>query len=152
LNEDEVIQQVLVALPEIGKRLHASVASHPEAAGRSIGQIRAMVHLFHHGSGTVGDVAAALGVTMPTVSELIDRLVEDGMVARGVNPDDRRQVIVSLTPQARAFGDRIYQLRRAQVKSALDRLEPHEWPVFVRSIQALADALAESVEGTGSKE
>ncbi|HUG14887.1 MAG TPA: MarR family transcriptional regulator [Thermomicrobiales bacterium] len=143
MNQEDAISQVLTVLPEIGKRLHASVAAHPEAAGRSIGQIRAMVHLFHHGSSTVGDGAAALGVAMPTMSELIDRLVEDGMVERGVNPDDRRQVIVSLTPRARAFGDRIYQLRRAQVKAALDRLEPHEWPMFVRSIQALADALAE---------
>lgn len=144
MNEDEIIQQVLIALPLIGKRLHASVAAHPEAAGRSLGQIRAMVHLYHHDSSTVGDLAGALGVTMPTASELIDRLVEDGLVERAVNPEDRRQVLVSLTPRAREFGNRIHQVRRAQVKSALSRLEPHEWPAFARSMQALAEALAES--------
>jgi DNA-binding MarR family transcriptional regulator len=141
MHEDELIEQVLQVMPEIGRLLHAAVAAHPVVVGRPLGQIKTLMHLYHNDPSTVSEIAAALGVGLPAASELIDRLVDDGLVERGVNPDDRRQVLVRLTAEARDFATRIHQLRRAQIRAALERMEPHERPVFVRSMQAFAEAL-----------
>lgn len=46
---------------------------------------------------TVGELAHRLQIRHHSAVELIDRLVRQGAVARGVNPEDRRQVRVRLT-------------------------------------------------------
>jgi DNA-binding MarR family transcriptional regulator len=141
VDEDELIEAALRVVPLIGRRMHAIFAHHPITAGRPPGQMRALFHLYHHERATVGEVAQALGVSMPTASEMIDKLVEDGLAERGVNPSDRRQVLVWLTPKAQEFATRLHATRRAQLRRALDQMAPEERPVFVRSLQAFAQAL-----------
>jgi len=139
--DEELAEQALPFLPEIGKLLYAAVARHPQARGLSLGQIKATAFLALHGRRTVGEIAAGVGVSLPTASELVDRLHEIGFVERGPNPADRRQVLVWLTPEAQTFKREMHALRRGQVLAALHRLPPEERPVFVRSLEALVEAL-----------
>ncbi len=74
------------------------------------------------------------------------------MVERSVNPADRRQVLVALTPQAEAFRRRLHALRRAQLRTALDRLAPEERPVFLRSLEALVAALRQDPQTLAAEE
>ena len=145
--DDELVERALPLLPEIGKLLYAAVSRHAEAAGLSLAQVKAMGYLAQHGHRTVGEIATGLGVSMPSASELVDRLVEAGLAERGANPDDRRQVRVWLTPAAEGLKTRMQALRRAQLRAALRRLAPEEQPVFVRSLEALVEALREDPDG-----
>ena len=141
LTDEDLAEQALPLLPEIGKLLYAAVAQHPQARGLSLGQIKATAFLALHGRRTIGEIASGIGVSLPTASELVDRLHEIGFVDRGPNPADRRQVHVWLTPEAQAFKREMHALRHGQVLAALGRLAPEERPVFVRSLEALVDAL-----------
>ncbi len=143
MDEETLIERVHEVLPEIGRRLYALVAEHPKVAGRPLGQIKAMLYLYRQGHCTVGELAAKVGVSMPAASELIDRLVDDGFVEREVNPADRRQVLLGLTPRARSYGAEIHALRRAQIQATLDRLLPEEREAFVRGLTVLAEVLGE---------
>lgn len=140
-HDDELIEEALRYVPAIGRRMHAIFAHLPVSSGRPPGHMKALFHLYRHGSQTVGETAAALGVSMPTASELVDRMVEEGLAERGANPDDRRQVLVWLTPKARELANRLVQIRRAQVRAALELMAPEERPAFVRSLAAFAQAL-----------
>ena len=142
---DALVEQALPLLPQVGKLLYAAVARHPDAEGLTLGQIKLTMFLLHQGRRTVGEVADGLGVSMPAASELVDRLVEAGMVERAADPADRRKVLVGLTTRAEAFGGRLRALRRAQVRAALERLAPAERPVFVRSLEALVEALRQDL-------
>ena len=139
--DQDLIERALPLLPEIGKLLYAAVSRHPGAAGLSLAQIKATGYLAQHGRRSVGEIAHGLGVSLPSASEIVDRLVERGLAERGPNPADRRQVLVWLTPEAQRFKEEMRALRSAQVRAALGRLEPAEWPVFVRSLEALVEAL-----------
>jgi DNA-binding MarR family transcriptional regulator len=141
VNEHEMIQHSARLLPEIARRLHAGFTGHPLSAGRPISQVRLMALLYRQGRMTVGEAAVGLGVTMPTASEQIDRLVDEGLLVREVNPDDRRQVLVDLTPKAREFGREVHELRLRQITAALDGLEPGARSVFARALEALVEAL-----------
>jgi DNA-binding MarR family transcriptional regulator len=142
MDAEVLIDEAVELLPQIGKVLYAAISKQPEASGLTMGQIKALVVIYHQGSSTVSDLATGIGVALPTASEMVERLVERGLVVREADPDDRRRVRLTLTPTAGAFGDRIRDLRRCQVQRALDRLDPTEWPVFLRSLRALAEALA----------
>ena len=53
------------------------------------------------GSMRVSDLASALRVTPPTVTQLITRLERDGMLTRRIDPHDRRVVQICLLEKGR---------------------------------------------------
>jgi DNA-binding MarR family transcriptional regulator len=141
-DDDQLIDDVLAVLPEFGRNVFRGLAADPLAEGRSLGQMKVLACLVQRGRLPVKDVAATIGVQMPTASELIEKLVADGLVVREVNPADRRQVLVDLTDTAAPFSERFVALRRAQVRYALEAMEPHERPVFVKALSTWAKALS----------
>jgi DNA-binding MarR family transcriptional regulator len=52
---------------------------------------------------TIGELADILLLQQPTVTRIVDRIEKDGLVARKSASDDRRRVIVTLTPRGRAL-------------------------------------------------
>ena len=144
MDDKILVDEAVELLPRIGKLLYTTKASNSALAGLSQAQMRAVGYLYHRGQSTVGELAHEIGLSMPTVSELVDRLVEDGWAERRTNPADRRQVLVGLTSGAILCGQQMHDRRRAQIQAALDRLSGDDRPAFVRSLRALADALQES--------
>lgn len=62
-------------------------------------QLRVLYHIRRQPGVTGGELAAALGITVSTVSGLVGKLTERGLLARGTAPDDRRQAPLELTPE-----------------------------------------------------
>jgi DNA-binding MarR family transcriptional regulator len=141
--DDEVLLEEAVELvPRIVRQMMATFACYGEGRGLTLGQMKAVGYLYRHGRSTVGEVAEGLGLAMPTASELVDKLVERGLIERGVNPDNRRQVHVWLTEEAMAYGREVHALRRAQVRQVFDELNPGERAVFVRGLRVLVEAVS----------
>jgi DNA-binding MarR family transcriptional regulator len=67
----------------------------------SIPQFRALAFLGRNKDAMVTDVAAFLGLTLPSASKLIDGLVIAGMATREPHPTDRRKVSLKLTRSGR---------------------------------------------------
>jgi DNA-binding MarR family transcriptional regulator len=139
--DEALTERAAELLPEISKLLHSGVARLPRACGLSIGQIKTVCYLASQGRQTVGEIATGIGVAMPTASELVDRLVESGLAERAVNPANRRQVHVWLTPEAIELATEISAQRQVQLRTALGRLTPTERAGFVRSLEIVAGAL-----------
>ena len=145
---DEVqMDEALAVLPSIGKLLFMTIARYPGVEGRSLAQVKMLTHLHHSGSCTVGELAAACGVSMSAASELVDRLVVDNMITRHSNPEDRRQVLLSPTAEAIRLGTEIRAMRTRQVHTALQRLPSEYRPAFVPVLEALAATLQEELHG-----
>ena len=82
-------------------------ASHIAAEGRngrdeelSVSQLHAVKVAHEQGPLTVSELAAALGVSPPSASTMVDRLVEKGLLSREPSRKDRRKVLVSVSPEA----------------------------------------------------
>jgi DNA-binding MarR family transcriptional regulator len=67
-----------------------------------------------------------LGVSLSTISGLVDRLVDHGLVTRREDPADRRQVLVGLTDAGRTFIDRFRELNARQMRALLEQLDDAE--------------------------
>jgi DNA-binding MarR family transcriptional regulator len=83
-------------------------------------------------------LVAQLGVSISTVSGLVDRLVDRGFVSRHDDPADRRQVVLSATPAGTAFLDGMRELGNAQFRELIARLRPEELRTVRRSIEILS--------------
>jgi DNA-binding MarR family transcriptional regulator len=141
--EDEVLIDASVQLlPVIAKALFSSISGLGNAFGLTPAQVKVLLQLGTRRQMTVGEIAAALDCSMPSASELVDRLVDGGHLLRASDPTDRRRVLIAATPATQQISAHLRQLREAQVRYALDQLEPEERPIFVKSLQALVAGLA----------
>lgn len=88
----------------------------------------------------MSDIVARLGVSLSTVSGLVDRLVDHGLAHRRDDPADRRQVVVGLTPAGARFIDRFRELNANQMRGLLERLDDAELGAVRAALHALARA------------
>lgn len=102
-------------------------ANSPEFLDVDITMPQAKVlYLLTAGDLHMSELVARLSVTLPTVSGIVDRLVEHGLVARRVAPADRRRVFVGLTPAGSALIDRFRDLNARQVRDLLSVLDDED--------------------------
>src|SRR5689334_3221344 len=130
LDDAVLIEAGLELLPLLGKSLFAAISQLGHTYRLTTSQVKLLLHLGTRSQMTIGEIAAALGVSMPAASELVDRLVDAGHLLRAADPADRRKVLIAATPTAERIGAELCQLRRAQLRSALDQLEPADRPLF----------------------
>lgn len=91
----------------------------------------------------MSELSARLGVSLSTVSGLVERLVEHGLAVRHEDPADRRQVVVSATPAGHALLERFRELNAVQLRTMLESLTDDDLTVVARSFEVLADAVPE---------
>jgi DNA-binding MarR family transcriptional regulator len=99
----------------------------------------------------VGEVARGLGVTLPTVTAVMDKLVERGLVRRDEDPMDRRQHLCRLTTDGQALLHRLMAGRRSFTNALLEHLDSEELVAFLRGMQVLIVA-AERLRASVSAE
>lgn len=87
------------------------------------------------------DLARELEVAMSSASEMVDRLVGQGLIDRAQDAEDRRQLLLRLTPQGKAL---IGDLQRGILRG-YDRLLRHlpeeEQEELVRAFETIARIL-----------
>src|SRR5579871_582718 len=76
----------------------------------SMAQIKTLITLSDVRTATIGEIAAKLGIGLPTASHLVEKLVQLGLVERAEDPEDRRRAIARLT----AKGDELVRQLRGQ--------------------------------------
>lgn len=71
----------------------------------------------------MSELSGRLGVSLPTVSGLVDRLVEAGLATRRDDPADRRLVVIAITPAGATLLDRFRELSARQMRELLEVLD-----------------------------
>lgn len=95
-----------------GRLLHQKL--HVSADAKfSMLHYKIMCHIGEHGASSMKGLAAYLGITPPSATVLIARLVRSGELARVAGQSDRRSVEIVLTPAGRRH---IEEARKAMAK------------------------------------
>jgi DNA-binding MarR family transcriptional regulator len=115
----------------------------------TIPQLRCLYQIAAAGEVHMSRLVGQLGVSTSTVSGLVDRLVDHGFVVRRDDPDDRRQVVLSLAPEGVEFIDRMRELGNTEFRNLIARLDSDDLRTVRRSIEILARAAAQA-RGAGS--
>jgi DNA-binding MarR family transcriptional regulator len=69
----------------------------------SFSQIQTVKAIEENGHVSITELAHLLGVSAPSASAMVDRLVEKGVLTRRRDPHDRRRVVVEARPEAVAM-------------------------------------------------
>jgi DNA-binding MarR family transcriptional regulator len=95
-------------------------------AGLSPSQQSALAAIDLHGPLTLGRLAKIEQVAPPTVTKVVARLEEDGLVARTVDDSDRRIVRVSITTTGRRRLEHSRNRRNAWLARRLRTIDPEQ--------------------------
>lgn len=97
------------------------------------------------------DLAGCADVARATMTGLIDTLERNGFVRRGHSADDRRKMLVRLTPAGRRFLDRIQPDYFRRVAAVMNRLTEAERRTLVALMDKIDRAVPEIAPGPRSR-
>jgi len=90
---------------------------------------------------TMSELAKTARQISATMTGIVDRLVERGVIARQRDPADRRTLRVSLTAEGAELLETIRQQKRIRLKQFLAELSPTERKDFIRLIGKYLDVV-----------
>ncbi len=103
-------------------------------------QLKVLFLLYADGSAPMSRLASSLGVTLSTVTGIVDRLVEHELVQRREDPTDRRLVLCRLTPRASAMVERLHQAGRLRLGNVLADISLEDLRTVAAAMEVLAAA------------
>ena len=110
-----------------------------------------MEHLSATGPLTVTEAALHLDRSQSSVSELIDRLVQRGLLERIADERDRRRTLVWLSQVGRELLEAERHVLNAKlVARALELMPPKQREHLTEGLQALIDAAGRAARNVGS--
>ncbi|MCX8559994.1 MarR family transcriptional regulator [Mycolicibacterium mucogenicum] len=114
--DDRLANDLSLAVVRLARQLRFRRPDSPV----SLTQLSALATLAKDGPMTPGALATRERVRPPSMTRVIASLVELGLVKRSSHPDDRRQVLVAVSPA----GDELFEAeRRAGMEWLQGRLE-----------------------------
>ncbi|HEX5339875.1 MAG TPA: MarR family transcriptional regulator [Gammaproteobacteria bacterium] len=127
---DRLAQEILRALRRIMRSMDISSRQLISARGLSIPQLLCLQHLREFGPLTSGALAKAMSLSPPTITGILDRLELRGLLNRERRPEDKRRVLVALTPAGRTLANAAPSSLEKQLGHALAALSRNERTVI----------------------
>lgn len=120
------------------------IAASVEEVGSTVTvpQLRVLVMAADHPPLSLGGVAKGLGVHPSNATRTCDRLVHAGLLNRRDDPDDRRQLQLTLTKKGQRMVDSVLEHRRRSIERVVQQMDP-------QTAAALGTGLTEFVVAAG---
>ncbi|MGH7761927.1 MAG: MarR family winged helix-turn-helix transcriptional regulator [Candidatus Dormibacteraceae bacterium] len=139
-------------LPErlgaVTSRLQALLRRQFAQAEITITQARTLSTLATRGPHRVTDLARLEQVAQPTMSNLVARLEDHGLVERRSDPSDPKATLISITREGTRQWRSMVVLRNHLLASGLAPLTPSEKKSLVAALPAL-ERLVDELQGAG---
>jgi len=114
-------------------------------SGISMTHLHILWLLEHHGDLPMGRLAELVDVSLSNASGLIDRMEERGLVERIRVPDDRRVVLVRVSPEGERMRDEIEAIKQDQMRSILGKLDVDQLTRLLGAVGDLRGAVGQEI-------
>jgi DNA-binding MarR family transcriptional regulator len=103
----------------------------------TIVQLKSLFFIDSKESTNFKNLADALGVTPPSITGIIDRLVEQDLVSRKENPENRRMLVLKVTVKGKELLTKLIEIRKSKMISILGRLSLQDLSDLARISESL---------------
>lgn len=138
---DHRMEETATRLHSAAIRLLRMLRRQDEASGLSAPRLSALSVLVFAGPLSLAELASAEQVRPPTMSRLVESLVEAGLVTREVAPGDRRSVRIAATEEGRRLLEAGRQRRVQVLINRLEKLAESEGRALARGVDILERVL-----------
>jgi DNA-binding MarR family transcriptional regulator len=143
-------------LPDLASRLRLDISRmarrlrQEAGADLSPSMNAALATIERHGPLTPSELAERERVQRPTVTRVLARLEEAGLVVRAADPQDRRCSLVSISDNGRALLGAMRERKDAFLARRIDALEPADREALDRAA-AILERMLESAPKEGGE-
>jgi MarR family transcriptional regulator, organic hydroperoxide resistance regulator len=106
-----------------------------------MGQLKAIFFISNRGATTTGKLAEVLKVTPTNVTGIVNRLLEKNLITRIGDPDDRRVLLLRLTPLGDQAVAELRQKRKERMIELFNRLTDEEAEIVRQSLRIMVKAV-----------
>jgi MarR family transcriptional regulator, organic hydroperoxide resistance regulator len=140
IEKAELIKIIIELQRRFAYTMHGDDPEHWLALNLTIAQLKSLFFINYEGSTNSKMLAKALQVTPPNVTGIVDRLVEQGLVNREENPENRRMQLLTVTDKGvtllRDLDKRIIN----PFSRILAQLKTEDLSALARGLTALVEA------------
>ena len=146
MGKSQLIQEIV----ELERHVGRIIGQHAQIiwidSGLTLTQLRSLFLIANRGSTNFRKLAEALAVTPSNVTGIVDRLVEQGLVSRTQNPEDRREMTLQATDKGQALVSNLKEVGIKHMTQILSLLSLGELSSLIQGLSAFIKA-ADSYKG-----
>jgi len=145
-----VVEALESTIPHYARSVRAVLNDLDEPERITLAQLRALQAIAKIGTpGTLNtSLARQIGVAAPSMTAMIDGLVDRGLVDRSIDPNNRRQVIILLTDDGKARLSALEQAITDRISEALAVLSGEQKELLLTALHDLERMLSAMSDGT----
>ena len=141
--------EILVALRRIMRAIDLYSKQLERMAGLTVPQLLVMKSVLEAGELSVGDLARRVSLSQGTVTSILQRLELKGLVDKHRTDNDRRKVLIRMTPEGRKQFARSPELLQQEFTNRFEVLQPWEQKMLTSAVERIATIMdAEAVDAS----
>jgi DNA-binding MarR family transcriptional regulator len=142
---EELIRQIIELRRRVNRVIRDRTLDSWVKLSLTIPQLKSLLYVFQHGKVNISGLASGIRVTPANVTGIVDRLIEQGLLTRMPDPDDRRVLWLEVTNKGKTLVDDLREGRANEMHRILDELTEEELSVVAHVFNLLVKA-AETTE------
>jgi DNA-binding MarR family transcriptional regulator len=105
-------------------------------------QLKVLLSLFVDGPLPCSSLAEVVGVSLPTMNGVLERLKERGLIVRRPDRQDRRRILNSLTARGHQLIDGLWTSGQDWLSELLDRMDSSDLETIEQALTIIVGALS----------
>ena len=122
------------------RRSMRDMIRYTRTTGYTMPQISTLMRISKEGVCGVSNIGDYLGVTNAAASQMINKLVDNGLLERSEDPDDRRNRLISLTPAGNELVQDFIDARYAWLQGLSAQLSAEDQAEIIDALHCLNEA------------
>jgi DNA-binding MarR family transcriptional regulator len=109
-------------------------------------QLKVLFSLFVDGPLPCSSLAEAVGVSLPTINGVLERLKERDIIVRSPDPRDRRRILNGLTARGHRLIEGLWTSHQDWMAELLDRMDSSDLETIEQALTIIMTALSRQEE------
>ena len=141
MNRETIYIQYSSLIGQLIRKLNVLNREQKICYGLTLSQCYTIEILGQQGNQTMKDLSNGMAVSISSMTRVVDVLVRDQILMRQENPNDRREVRITLTEKGSELFTRLKQCSETYTKAILDRIPKSKRSMVLESLELTIDAI-----------
>ena len=137
---EELIAQIIEVQHRMNRAIRERTLDSWVKLNLTIAQLKSLFYISRHGRVNLSGLASGIRVTPANVTGIVDRLVEQGLLTRTTDPDDRRVSWLTVTDKGKTLTNDLREGRAQEMRRILDKLTEEELSTVARGFELVVGA------------
>lgn len=139
---EELIQQIIGLRRQLNRVMRDRTLDSWMKLNATVPQLKSLFYVSRYGKINITGLASGLNVTPANVTGIVERLVEQDLLSRTSDQDDRRVLWLEVTNKGKSLIDELREGRANEMRKILDKLTAEELAIVAHGFDLLVKAAA----------